>query len=69
MPRGQPCYAPSMRQTMMGYKGDAFCNERCDNPYVEVSAKEIRLRLLNGSNSTVYNLSFFLITEVLSKLQ
>ncbi|MDQ7045577.1 MAG: multicopper oxidase domain-containing protein [Sulfurimonas sp.] len=56
--KGQLHYAPSMHQTMMGYKGDAFVTNGVINPYVEVSAKEIRLRLLNGSNSTVYNLSF-----------
>lgn len=55
---GQLHYAPNMMQTMMGYKGDTFITNGVINPYVDVSAKEIRLRLLNGSNSTVYNLSF-----------
>ncbi len=55
---GQIYYNPTMHQTMMGYKGDTFITNGVINPYVEVEAKEIRFRLLNGSNSTVYELEF-----------
>ena len=51
-------YAPNMMQSMMGYKGDTFVTNGVINPKLEVQAKEIRFRLLNGSNSTVYNLAF-----------
>jgi FtsP/CotA-like multicopper oxidase with cupredoxin domain len=55
---GQIYYNPTMHQTMMGYKGDTFITNGVINPYVEVEAKEIRFRLLNGANSTVYELAF-----------
>ncbi len=55
---GQIDYSPNMRQKMMGYKGDTLITNGVINPYVDVQAKEIRLRLLNGSNSTVYHLNF-----------
>jgi len=54
----QLLYAPNMMQTMMGYKGNTFVTNGVLNPYIDVENKEIRLRLLNGSNSTVYNLKF-----------
>jgi len=56
--QGQIDYSPNMRQKMVGYKGDTFIANGVINPYVEVEAKEIRLRLLNGSNSSVYHLNF-----------
>ncbi len=49
-------YSPNMMQGMMGYKGDTFVTNGVINPYIDVEAKEIRLRLLNGSNSTLYHL-------------
>ena len=51
-------YTPSMMDVMRGYNGDLFLVNGSINPYVEVPAKEIRFRLLNGSNSTVYDLGF-----------
>jgi FtsP/CotA-like multicopper oxidase with cupredoxin domain len=51
-------YQPSMMQTMMGYNGNVFMTNGVVNPYIDVEAKELRLRLLNGSNSTMYNLKF-----------
>lgn len=54
----QILYNPGMREIMMGYKGDTFVTNGVINPVVTVEAKEIRLRLLNGSNSSVYNLKF-----------
>jgi len=55
---GQIDYSPSRREIMMGYKGDKFIVNGVYNAYVDVQAKEIRFRILNGSNSTVYNLAF-----------
>ena len=51
-------YSPSMMETMRGYKGDYFLANGEINPYLDVEAKEIRFRLLNASNSSVYNLQF-----------
>ncbi len=51
-------YSPTQMQIMRGYNGDTFLVNGVVNPYIEVEAKEIRLRLLNGSNSTVYDLGF-----------
>ena len=55
---GQLYYDPTMHQRMMGYKGDTFISNGVIDPYVEVPDKEVRFRLLNGSNSTVYELAF-----------
>jgi len=55
---GQIDYSPSRREIMRGYKGDKFITNGVYNAYVDVQAKEIRFRILNGSNSTVYNLAF-----------
>ena len=55
---GQIDYAPSRREIMMGYHGDIFIANGTINAYVEVEAKEIRFRILNGANSSVYNLQF-----------
>lgn len=51
-------YSPSRMEVMEGYIGDVFLTNGVINPYVDVEAKEIRFRLLNGSNSTVYDLGF-----------
>ena len=55
---GQIDYSPNMMQVMHGYHGDVFIVNGVVNPYIDVQAKEIRFRVLNGSNSTVYNLEF-----------
>ena len=55
---GQIDYSPSMREIMMGYKGDYYLANGAISPYVKVENKEIRFRILNGSNSSVYNLGF-----------
>jgi len=54
----QIIYSPNMMERMLGYKGDTFVTNGVLNPYFDVEAKEIRLRLLNGSNSSVYYLGF-----------
>ncbi len=51
-------YNPGMRDIMMGYNGNIFITNGVVNPYKDVEAKEIRFRILNGSNSSVYNLAF-----------
>ncbi len=51
-------YSPSNMQIMRGYIGDTFLTNGVVNAFVDVQAKEIRFRVLNGSNSTVYNLGF-----------
>ncbi len=51
-------YNPNMQQIMKGYKSELLITNGVINPYADVKAKNIRLRLLNGSNSTVYRLAF-----------
>jgi len=55
---GQIIYAPDMRASMHGYVGNTFIVNGAVNPTFEAEAKETRFRLLNGSNSTIYQLSF-----------
>ena len=51
-------YNPSNMQIMMGWKGDTFIVNGGIKPYVDVEAKQIRFRILNGSNSRIYNFAF-----------
>ncbi len=51
-------YKPGMMEIMRGYIGDTFIVNGVIEPTFEAESKEIRFRLLNGSNSTVYNLGF-----------
>jgi len=51
-------YSPSAMQLHEGYVGDTFITNGAIEPTFHAEAKEIRLRLLNGSNSTMYNLAF-----------
>ncbi len=55
---GQIDYSPSRREIMHGYNGDIFITNGVINAYVDLPNKEIRFRILNASNSTVYNLAF-----------
>ena len=55
---GQLDYSPSTREIMQGYRGDTLIANGVYNAYVDVQAKEIRFRVLNGSNATVYTLQF-----------
>ena len=50
-------YNPNMRQIMMGYIGNTNITNGVVNPYINVQAKQIRFRILNGSNSSIYNLA------------
>jgi len=56
--RGQIDYSPSMRETMHGYVGDTFLVNGAIEPILDAEAKELRLRILNGSNSSIYALGF-----------
>jgi len=51
-------YSPTQMQISRGYIGDVFITNGAIEPTFEAEAKEIRFRLLNGSNSTVYDLGF-----------
>ena len=55
---GQIDYSPSRREIMMGYHGDVFITNGVINAFIDVANKEVRFRILNGSNSTVYDLAF-----------
>ncbi len=51
-------YDPSMDQLDMGYVGDTFITNGAISPVFDAENKEIRFRILNGSNSTMYDLGF-----------
>jgi len=55
---GQIDYSPGMMDIMHGYVGDTFIANGAIEPTLNVEAKEIRFRILNGSNSTMYTLAF-----------
>jgi FtsP/CotA-like multicopper oxidase with cupredoxin domain len=55
---GQIDYSPSNMEIKMGYKSDVMLANGVINPYLDVPAKKVRLRVLNGSNARVYNLKF-----------
>jgi FtsP/CotA-like multicopper oxidase with cupredoxin domain len=55
---GQIDYSPSRREIMRGYVGDTFIANGAIEPTFDAEAKEIRFRILNGSNATVYELGF-----------
>ena len=56
--RGQIDYNPSMPEIMHGYVGDTFLVNGAIDPVFDAEAKELRLRILNGSNSSIYALGF-----------
>jgi FtsP/CotA-like multicopper oxidase with cupredoxin domain len=55
---GQFIYKQSMHDVMMGVSGNVFLVNGVVNPFVEVGAKAVRFRLLNGSNARVYRFVF-----------
>ncbi len=55
---GQLDYTPSMMEVMQGYVGDIFMANGAIDATLDVEAKEIRFRILNGSNSSIYELGF-----------
>ena len=56
--QGQIVYNPTMMDIMHGYVGDTFITNGAIEPLLNAEAKEIRFRILNGSNSSVYTLAF-----------
>jgi FtsP/CotA-like multicopper oxidase with cupredoxin domain len=56
--RSQFIYNPSPMELRRGYVGDTFIVNGAVDPIKFVDNIPIRLRLLNGSNSTMYRLSF-----------
>jgi len=48
-------YSVSQMETMQGKKGNTYLVNGVIDAVLNVQAKEIRLRLLNGSNSRIYN--------------
>ncbi len=51
-------YSPEARDVMSGYFGQYVCVNGSWSAYHNIKTKIYRLRLLNGSNARVYNLSF-----------
>ena len=51
-------YTPNNEDRMRGWRGDTFMINGVISPFVEVSAKHIRLRFLNASNARSYTFSF-----------
>ena len=51
-------YAPSRMEVMRGYTSRTMMINGSINPTVSVKDKQIRFRVLNGSNSSLYNLQF-----------
>lgn len=52
---GQLIYMSEAMRDLMGMKGDRFLVNGREQPYVEVPAQHVRLRLLNGSNARSYH--------------
>ncbi len=51
-------YSPSEQQIHKGFVGDTFITNGAIEPTFSAENKEIRFRILNGSNSTIYELGF-----------
>ena len=55
---GQIDYSPSRMEIMRGYVGDVAVTNGAIEPYIELENREVRFRILNGSNASVYNIGF-----------
>jgi len=55
---GQIDYSPNSMEVKRGYLSNIMLVNGVINPFVNVPAKKVRFRVLNGSNSRVYNLKF-----------
>ena len=55
---GQMPYAPSMHSRMMGLTGNIPMVNGTVWPYFDVTTRLVRLRLLNGSNGSIYTMAF-----------
>jgi len=51
-------YAPNRMEIMRGYTSRTMMVNGSINPYINVKDKQIRFRILNGSNSSLYNFRF-----------
>jgi FtsP/CotA-like multicopper oxidase with cupredoxin domain len=51
-------YSPTSREIRRGYTSPTMLVNAVITPYLNVSSKQVRFRLLNGSNSRVYHLAF-----------
>jgi len=51
-------YNPSRHEIMQGWKGDTLMANGVIKPFVDVEAKQVRFRILNGSNSRIYRFAF-----------
>lgn len=50
-------YNPTMMEVMTGYMGDNILVNGTSKPYLEVSTRFYRFRVLNGSSARIYNLA------------
>ena len=50
-------YSPSMGEVMTGYMGETILVNGEASPFAEVTTRFYRLRILNGSNARIYNLT------------
>jgi len=57
-PDGSFDYSPTMREKTRGWFADNFLVNGVIDSVLNVEAKQVRFRLLNGSNSRVYNFAF-----------
>ncbi|HHS82637.1 MAG TPA: oxidase [Devosia sp.] len=55
---GSMPYRPGMHDRMMGYTGQIPMANGTVNAYFDATTSLVRLRLLNGSNGTIYNIGF-----------
>lgn len=55
--KGALVYNPTMGEVMIGYMGDTITVNGASAPLHSVAARTYRLRVLNGSNSRIYNLA------------
>jgi blue copper oxidase len=55
---GNFVYEPDQMSQDMGYEGDVILVNLTPTPYLEVSTRLYRLRLLNGSNARTYRVAF-----------
>jgi FtsP/CotA-like multicopper oxidase with cupredoxin domain len=51
-------YSPSTQEIRQGYRAETMLVNGTIEPFVNVKAKKIRFRLLNGSNARVFKLAF-----------
>src|SRR5919112_2548894 len=60
---GNFVYQPDAMAVDMGYEGDVILVNLTPTPYLEVSTRVYRFRLLNGSNARTYRVAFTKVGE------